>query len=221
MGAAYATWSQDLTIRSTVTTGTWFVSGGTLHPSKDSYINENATTTNYGIATTLLEGKVTGKQEKALIKFDLPPRLSGKTIDTATLRLYCTNNGNNQDTINIYRLLKSWVEGNNTLGSGVTWATTDGSTSWGSDGASTAGTDFNSNSIAHVAVPGGSSARNNWYTLDMTTEVQAYVNTVNPVTNNGWIFNGGFGGNETTTFASNQDNSTPTAHPPELVITFH
>lgn len=204
LGVSYAKWSTDLYMNASMTTAASATL--TLNPFQDSYINEEAKTTNYGNATTLLEGKLNTYFMKALIQFNLSS-LAGRTIDSATLRLYATA-VNQDDIVDIYRLRRSWVEGE------VTWNKSDISTNWGTAGAGNTATDYYSTSTfaRYIDTVG------QWYSWTVTSDVQAFANT--PSTNFGWILYGRLCGNNRVTFASNQDNSSP-AHPPELVVTYH
>jgi hypothetical protein len=178
----------------------------TLPPYQDSYINSGATTTNYGTNVNLLDGRSGNTYQKALIQFDLSSIPSGSTIESATLQLYATATGNQQDTVNIYRLRRSWNE------TQVTWVKSDTATSLGSVGAANTSSDFVNTIIASTPINGGTGV---WYSWTVTNEVDAFVN--HSVTNNGWLlYPTSPTGQEQTTFSSREGSFIP-----KLVVTYH
>lgn len=209
MGVGYASWSQTLDIGGTVETGTWGTIV-TLPPTQDSYINSNSATTNFGDLDYLIEGKLTSARQKALIQFDLTGIPSGAIIDSATLELYLTFTGNQDDIVNIYRLLRSWNEYE------VTWEKYDSSTNWGTAGADNTENDFVNTVIASTTIPvGGQGSYYSWSGLNFTDEVQEFVD--NPALNNGWIIYGVITGEQSSTFSSREDAS----NKPKLTIRYH
>jgi predicted ribosomally synthesized peptide with SipW-like signal peptide len=210
IGAAYASWSQSLNIGGTVTIGTWSTETTvTLNPSQDSYINSGSANTNYGANVNLIDGRSGSTYQKALIKFTLSSIPSTAVITSATLQLYATADGNANDVVNMYRLRRAWIEGNNSTNSGVTWNTYNGSSPWGTAGAANISSDFINTIIATATIP--SDGMNNWYSWTsplLKDEVQAFVSGT--TTNNGWIlYPTSPGGGQTTSFSSKQGSFVP------------
>ena len=213
MGIGYASWSQTLNIGGTVETGTWGTSV-TLNPIQDSYINSNNPTTNFGYLDYLIEGKITCDRQKAMIKFDLTEAVTGippgAIIDSATLELYVTFTGNQPDTVNIYRLRRSWEEYE------VTWERSDSNTYWGTAGAANTENDFFNTVVASTVIPvDGQGSYYSWSGLNFKNEVQEFI--YDPATNNGWIIYGVITGEQSSSFSSREAAS----NKPKLTIMYH
>ena len=58
-----------------------------LSPVADSYVNNGATTTNYGTATSMVTKESVANDRAAFLKFDLRG-LTGGSVSSATLKLY-------------------------------------------------------------------------------------------------------------------------------------
>jgi hypothetical protein len=106
--------------------------------------------------------------QRTLIQFDLSAYSAG-SIQSAVLKFY-VGAVDQSGHVLAYRVTQSWVEGTGTSGDttdGADWFTFDGSSSWG-----TAGGDYNSTVIADTVV----STSGQWYSLDITSLVQNWVN---------------------------------------------
>ena len=141
--------------------------GGDVTTYKDGGINAGAATTNYGSAQTSNIG-YPGSIWRTLIEFDVSS-LSGVTINTATLTL-TPNSVDTPGTYDAYNVLTPWTA------AGMTWNTSDGSTSWPSSaGCGTAGTDHSATKIFDsISSWAGGTAKN--ISLD-TTQVTNWLTT--------------------------------------------
>lgn len=88
-----------------------------MSSNKDSFLKSGESNTNEGI-NTMMRVRDSGNN-RALMTFDQNAILTaaqGKTLQSATLRLYIEENGNNWGpngrTIDVHRLLSNWSEGN-------------------------------------------------------------------------------------------------------------
>lgn len=137
----------------------------------DTYLNDAATTTNYGNSTAWNIVDDFGEERRAIIKFDISSITANSTITSAHLMAYQTGDGS-VDAVSCYGLLRDWVEGDGTGGSGATWATYDGSNNWGTAGALNTSSDVDS-----AAQDTDSTAGNGtWRRWDVSSWVQAVVN---------------------------------------------
>jgi hypothetical protein len=124
------------------------------------------------------------------VQFDLSS-LAGKTIDSATLKLYCqAEDYDTAITTNVYYVTGSWSAGT------VTWYTQP--------------------SINGTSVATSSAGGTGWKTWDLKTTVQAMANGT--YTNNGWMLKSPYS-NARDTFTDNSAGGTSTG--PQLVITYH
>ena len=103
----------------------------------DTYLSGAATTTNYGNAATLqVDGSTTaGTQRSALLRWNLGSIPANASVTSASIALNVTDSST--IAYPLYDVAKPWVEGTGAAGSGATWATYDGTTAWGTAGAST------------------------------------------------------------------------------------
>ena len=94
-----------------------------LTPVADTFISEWNPDTNYGVQTSLRVRS--GDIEQALMRFDLSSLPQNLLLDDAQLQLTVVNRSNsNPLTIQVYRLLRDWVEGeatHNLARRGVAW----------------------------------------------------------------------------------------------------
>jgi hypothetical protein len=108
-----------------------------LNVDDDTYMNSitGSTTTNYGNAVTLkVDGGTAGtNQQGALLRWNVSSIPSNASITSASI----TFNVTDPSTVAypMYDMAKPWVEGTGAAGSGATWATYNGSTAWGTNGA--------------------------------------------------------------------------------------
>ena len=136
----------------------------TIQPAtSDTYIDSNASTTNYSTNTSLYTGHEDGAPSitrKTLLAFDFSAIVpAGATITTATLSLYLFEHDDDSDGTNItvYRLLRTDEDD-----SQATWAVYKTGSSWTTGGCGSAVSDYTTTASASVALP-------------------------NPITNNSWI----------------------------------
>jgi hypothetical protein len=146
-----------------------------LPASADTYLNQSSPSSNYGSATSLSadgdDPGGTGNDKRVLIKFDLSQIPSGATIQSARLKFNVVNASAN--TYNTHYLKRNWTE------NGASWNTYNGTSGWGSAGASSStydrgGTDlapFRAGSTGAVSVSMNSSG---------VAKVQEWVNGTTP-----------------------------------------
>jgi hypothetical protein len=111
------------------------------NPIADTYIDQSSPNKNNGEASINILVQWTGTSAyRILIKFDLSSIPPGSIITDASLSLHSGgSSGSGTRTFTVYRVSKSWVEGNGpgTDTTGATWIDTDKSvpTSWSTPGA--------------------------------------------------------------------------------------
>src|SRR3990167_1838841 len=79
----------------------------------DTFIQDNAPTTNSETDTTIYVGENNGSAQitRTLIKFDLSSLPAGITVDSATLTLTITADvSSNARTFEIFEVLRAWLE---------------------------------------------------------------------------------------------------------------
>ncbi len=117
-------------------TGTPTCQDVSLNASADTFLSAAATTTNYGNAVTLeVDGTSGTARRSALLRWNLGSIPSNAVVTSASIVLNVTDTST--VAYPLYDVAKPWVEGDGSSGSGATWATYDGSTAWGTAGAST------------------------------------------------------------------------------------
>lgn len=131
----------------------------------DTFLDSLNTTTNYGSNTTLSVADEFGGIQRALLKFDLSS-LSGATITSAHLQIYQTSGAAETDPLHCYGMLRAWTVGT------ATWATTDGSTAWGTAGANNTSTDVDATAQDSELV----ASNGVWRNFDVSSWVQAVAN---------------------------------------------
>lgn len=190
----------------------------------DTSLREFTPTHNFGLSTALASGwdSSTAKKRRGLIKFDLSSIPNGSQVVAATLRLYCSSLTGSNVEVNVHRSLVQWFEGNQTGGAppggedGSTWnnKNANGATSWGAVGGQSA-TDYDATATVTTTVTAGSQ----YYTFDVTEDVQNFLDGVQ--TNHGWwLINTIESGGTTllTTFASS--DSATAEQRPELQVVY-
>jgi alpha-tubulin suppressor-like RCC1 family protein/fibronectin type 3 domain-containing protein len=85
--------------------------------SADSWVNQAASTTNYGTATIVYAQNRASNARRTLVKFDLSQIPAGSSINSATLEIYAASAPAVSQTLNVHRVTGSWTE------TGVTWST--------------------------------------------------------------------------------------------------
>lgn len=128
----------------------------TYQANHDTYINQAATTTNYGGGDSVLVSGYSGNVKKGLVSWDLSTASVSKLVG-GKLRLYVNPNTGGTITVTIYRLLKAF--GENT----ATWIKASASVNWGVNGMG-AGTDYSATAMATSTW----TSKNAWYDLDIT-----------------------------------------------------
>lgn len=162
----------------------------TVTASIDSYVKEDAATSNFGTAPDIyVQSRATAKNWRALVKFNLPSLPANCSVSVAVLRLNASTTTAGR-TIQVFRAAASWTESG--VG-GVTWATQPGPTG----SASTY-----------------SPAANGWQEATVTARVQEMYSG----TNDGFVLKDqteDFGGTSVQRWDSRENTSDP-----ELRITF-
>lgn len=123
-----------------------------LAASDDARVRQDAPTNNYGNESTFRVRTENGKNERSLVKFDLPTPPSGCVLTGATLKLYAESQASGR-VIDAYRVSSSWVE------STVNWNTQP----------TTAGSPSSSNSL-------GASGWQNWNVLSLVQAMYSGTN---------------------------------------------
>ncbi len=124
----------------------------------DTYVNEDDPITNAGNGSNFSVDGSAGLRRNGLVKFDLSS-LSGKTILSASLTLYCTSGTPNPGTYKFHRILAAseWTE------LGATWNLRNGVNAWAGDtggdggadgGCSVAGTDYSATVLGTMPTVG-------------------------------------------------------------------
>ncbi|MEO6327398.1 MAG: DNRLRE domain-containing protein [Ginsengibacter sp.] len=196
-----------------------------LNATKDNTIYQNATSNSNGAGENFFSGNTAvSSPRRALIKFDIAAQIpAGASITSATLTLFCNKTIGSNTDISIHGLLADWGEGSSDAasneGSGTAAATNDAtwvsrftlSSLW-----SSAGGDFTSTASA-TSVVGGSGAAYNWTSLQVTGDVQNWLN--NSATNFGWILIGDETISTTTKRFASRENPTAIQRP-QLSVTY-
>lgn len=129
----------------------------TYHANHDTYINQAATTTNYGTGDSVLVSGYSGNVKKGLVSWDLSAASISKLVG-GKLRLYVNSNTVGTITVTVYRLLKAFGE------NAATWIKASASANWGTQGMG-AGTDYSATAMATSTW----TSENAWYDLDITS----------------------------------------------------
>jgi hypothetical protein len=98
----------------------------------DTYLDENAATTNHGKSKLLYVGKISTKEKRPLIKFDLSQIPTGATITKAVFTFHVNTITGAKFDLNFNRILNNtrWTE------MAATWNTQDGTNAWAGDATS-------------------------------------------------------------------------------------
>lgn len=166
--------------------------------TKDMWIDESAVNQNHGTADTLHTKPNTSDLSRAFIQFDLSSIPTGSTINCAMLRVYERDSNNNQ-TIHLHRVTKSWNELE------ATWLNRKTGTPW-----TTAGGDYDPTEIASFAA----NVNGAYQDIDVTSLVQYWVD--NPGSNFGTML-------RSTTTGSTvviQFDSREASNHPQLIIDY-
>ena len=203
LGASTATPTQTLTPTPTLpSSGPLVIQKGTSGNSEDTYIYAYGYSSPYYDSTVL---KVGYQQRFAgVVRFDLPPVLSGRTIDSARLELYATAWSGSDITMGAYAIKRTVTM------SQVTWIYAQTGAPW-----ATAGCNDSSDRRLDAESSLTTSGPGTWYAFNLTNLVQEWVNGT--TANNGVLIRAGFS-TASFNFASNED--WPEKRP-RLVVTYH
>jgi len=182
---------------------------GTQARAADSYIDQAATGTNNGTATTMQvksSNAAGGSNQRTLVEFDLSS-IPSAGIKAATLTLFMSTAPTQTRTYGAYRMTSRWIE------TAVTWASRLTGFAWGA-----AGGDVNGTATGTVATGTTSNVSLNW---TITADVQQWFGTAAPISNYGTLIRDQTEGSGTarTAIFSSMDNATQ-ANRPKLTITF-
>ncbi|MGI0004752.1 MAG: DNRLRE domain-containing protein, partial [Candidatus Nitrosotenuis sp.] len=165
--------------------------------NRDSFITQGGPNGNEG-ANTILR-IISSDKNRPVVAFDqqqIQLATSGKTLQSAKLRLYIVDNGNNWGfgkPIGSYRLLDNWVEGNgwnvgNNIagtGSGTTWnCPTDTNISNNQKNCDAQWNGGSFNLIPTNTLLITNSMNGQWIEFDVTSDVQGFLDGV---ANYGWV----------------------------------
>jgi uncharacterized repeat protein (TIGR02543 family) len=166
--------------------------------SKDTYIDQNQPTTNFGSANDLdvksADGHPSSNNKRALIAFNLSSIPAGSTITSATLKLYVNGAPADPRIHEVHRVTASWLEG------AATWNTTPS---------------FLGSVTATASIT--SSSNHTIVSWNVTSDVSAFVNGT---TNNGWLIKDSSenaNNTEEAIYASKDQSAKPV---PELVVVY-
>jgi len=184
----------------------------TLNPTIDTYIGNQAPTTNFnGIANWVGERNDSSSIRRTLIKFDLSSIPAGSTIDSVTFRLHIDNDdrSDNARTARIYRLKRGWVEGE------ATWDAYSTGNSWQTAGG-TGANDYDSTEIGTASYTSNEGLGYKNYAVT-ASKIEEMI-TGGSFTNNGWLVKMDTESNDA--YAHSNREGVNTANQPELIIDY-
>lgn len=198
----------------------------TVTPSKDNtLIQDPAGAYSGALSAYFFAGRVNvnggGTFRRGLVRFELSSIPAGSTIQSASLRLYCSAAGSTaQQPVTLHRLLASWGEGTSLAFGGGGAASTPGDATWlhrfyPGQNWTTPGGDF---------IAGASATRNvagqGFYvwtsTSGLVADVQQWVN--DPASNHGWLLKGNEATQQSVKRFDSRESAASTR--PQLTITF-
>ena len=135
----------------TVTTGS-SSSAYTLAADQDAWLGESVPAENHGSDTELSAKNKTGDGMRTLYRFNLAAIPPKSQISSALAWLFVTGN-DNKGRVNVHRITADWTEG------GATWAS--------------AGNQFDAQVLAVIPAQSGSGV---WVQINLTAQVQGWVN---------------------------------------------
>lgn len=179
----------------------------------DSWVNQNAATTNNGTTSPLTATSRTSQNARLYLRFDLtkcsPTIPSTATVSSAVLRLVPSALASLCRTYDLYRVTASWVETTITWNNQPFGTTVNNPSSVSRESSSNVGAATCANQTTNVYTTG-------W---TVTTDVAAYV--AGTATNNGWMIRDDVedSGNtaRTTSFYSDEANSVAA---PQLILDY-
>src|SRR5262249_53118729 len=209
-GASLTLSSKALTVYATCTLSG---SAGTSASVQDSYVDQNAPTTNSGAAATMPTQSRKNRNQRPYVFFDLttcsPAVPVSAVVTNATLRLYATALPGTCETEDAFRVTSSWTE------NGITWNNQPFGTAVNNPAS---GSRTDSATVGTGAGCGVVAA--GYVSWDVTTDVSAFVSGAS--TNRGWMVRddvedtNGLG--VSVTFSSSDAGSVPQA--PQLIVTY-
>lgn len=181
-----------------------------------------------GSGPVMFVGEVsTGGTRRALVEFDIAASIpAGSTINSATLRLYCSRTIVSTRRIALHRALQEWGEGASEAGSDTSGGGGAGAPSAPGDATwihtfypsglwTQPGGDFSVFSSAETNV--GGVGFYNWSSSGTTSDVQAWLD--DPASNHGWLLAGVEDGARSAKRFNTRESSNP-ARLPTLVIDY-
>jgi len=136
--------------------------------TEDTWLRENATTTNYGSETTVFVADASGADFHGCFKFPGLSNISASAIvSAAVLNIYQVTGGASSTYCDIYRLLRDWVEGE------ATWNIYSTGNNWGTAGGINA-TDRSGTTTGTIDTPGVTGYQTN-SSAQLVTDVQNFV----------------------------------------------
>lgn len=122
--------------------------GGSLYGAQDStvttvadtFLNDAATTTNYGSSADWDTIDEFGQEQRAIITFDISSIPANSTITSAHLQAWQDSSGGSTDPLHCYGMQRSWVVGE------ATWNIYSTGNNWGTAGALNTSSDVDATS---------------------------------------------------------------------------
>jgi len=114
----------------------------------DSYLSQPDPTTNYGTANYAIIDGAVGAHRRPVIRYDLSQLPASAVVNSVTLYVQSYTPNASALSINIYRILASWVEGQ------VTWNNRYTGQAWTSAGCSNTTSDRSATVMASLTLPG-------------------------------------------------------------------
>ena len=177
-----------------------------LSVSADTYIDDGATNTNFGINTRLNVNAGTGKGNNvmnSLVAFDLSGIPASATLNEAWLQLEVATAGR---SVNVYRVTTDWTSG------GATWGNRNGTNKWAGGGAFST-SDYDT-SVLGVVTTATTGVRSN----NMLSTVQGWVQGT--TSNRGFALVAAASGSDgTTAFYSTDEGAS--SRRPSLVVNWN
>lgn len=136
-----------------------------ISASRDTYLQSNEATTVKGSTGTIWTGEPNNQASaihNMLLYFDMSSVPAGSTINSATLYLRHFNSdyADNARTMQVYRVIRAWVENQ------ATWNVAKTGTNWGTAGCNNTTTDYDSTSLGSRLISATEAAGWKTWTLD-------------------------------------------------------
>ena len=152
--------------------------GNDFAGTEDTKLREVEPTVNFG---TAIETEITkygaGDHSHTVIKFSGLSNITPPvTVNSATISIRQNANGGGTHTLSMYRLLRTWVEGQ------ATWNIYSTSNNWQTAGG--LGANDRSSTLSAAATSAAPDGYKTWSAAQLATDHQNIINGVNP--NDGW-----------------------------------